>query len=247
MTARQKPRRSSPLNITGSFELYGKSKELVKKNLWIFIPLYLIPLLFNFHSWIWTPGPGSHQETGHWTRYSWLGSGFSTSSLPNSVWYIFVGFSILWLIFVIAAGTIVQIMAQNAQLEVAQGRTPTFGKLWATVKEMGWRMLGLYLLIGLYVVVGLILFIVPGLIMLRRYFLAPYVMLDQKTGIKESMEKSAAMSKPYSGYVWGVIGVMFLIGLLNVIPYLGWIAAFIIGMLYSVAPALRYQELKKLV
>jgi uncharacterized membrane protein len=110
---------------------------------------------------------------------------------------------------------------------------------------MGWQMFGLYLLIGLYVFVGLILFIVPGLIMLRRYFLAPYVLLDTRCSIKEAMERSAAMTKPYSKYIWGVIGVMFLIGLANVIPGIGWLIAFIFGMFYSVAPALRYQELKE--
>jgi uncharacterized membrane protein len=115
---------------------------------------------------------------------------------------------------------------------------------WKTAKELGWRMFGLYILIGLYIFVGFILLIIPGLIMLRRYFLAPYVMLDTKCGITEAMERSAEISKPYSGYVWGIIGVMFLIGLLNAVPGIGWMFAFAFGMLYSVAPALRYQELK---
>jgi uncharacterized membrane protein len=87
---------------------------------------------------------------------------------------------------------------------------------------------------------------VPGLIMLRRYFLAPYVMLDKKCSIKEAMDTSAEISKPYSGYVWGVIGVIFLIGLINIIPFIGWIISFIVGMFYSVAPAMRYRELRKL-
>jgi uncharacterized membrane protein len=107
-------------------------------------------------------------------------------------------------------------------------------------------MFGLYLLMGLYIFVGLILFIIPGLIMLRRYFLAPYVMLDTRCGITEAMERSAELSKPYSGYIWGMIGVMFLISLFNVVEGIGWMAAFVLGMLYSVAPALRYQELKEI-
>jgi uncharacterized membrane protein len=43
-----------------------------------------------------------------------------------------------------------------------------------------------------------------------------------------------------------VIGVIFLIGLINIIPFIGWIISFIVGMFYSVAPALRYEELKHL-
>jgi uncharacterized membrane protein len=243
--ARRRTRRGSPLHITPSFDLFSKSKRLVQDNLGVFLPLYFVPLIFSIHSWIWSPAVGSHQPS-FWTDYSWFGNGFN-SSVPVYFWYGFVGFSIIWIVFVIAAGTIVQIMAQSAQLEVAEGRKLAgFQPLWATAKELGWRMLGLYLLIGLYVVVGLILLIVPGLIMLRRYFLAPYVMLDKKCSIKEAMDTSAEISKPYSGYVWGVIGVIFLIGLINIIPFIGWIISFIVGMFYSVAPAMRYRELRKL-
>jgi hypothetical protein len=242
MSARNRARLGSPLRLHGSFELFGKSRKLVQKNIWIFGPLYFLPLIFSFHSWEWTPAIGS--QNGHWwTTYSWFGSGLS-ASVPNFLWYTFIGFSLLWFVFVVAAGTIVQIMTQEAQLEATEGKALDFTRLWAVVKEMGWRMFGLYLLVGLYIFVGFILFIIPGLIMLRRYFLAPYVMLDTKCDIKTAMERSAEISKPYSGYVWGIIGVMFLIGLLNVIPGIGWMIAFVLGMFYSVAPALRYQELK---
>jgi hypothetical protein len=243
--ARRRTRRGSPLHITPSFDLFSKSKLLVQDNLRIFLPLYVLPLIFIIHSWIWSPAPGSHQSS-FWADYSWFGNPFS-SSVPVYFWYGLVGISIIWTLFVIAAGTAVQIMAQQAQLEVAEGRKLIgFQPLWDIVKEMVWRMLGLYLLTGLYVLVGFILLIVPGLIMLRRYFLAPYVMLDKKCSIKEAMDTSAEISKPYSGYVWGVIGVIFLIGLINIIPFIGWIISFIVGMFYSVAPALRYEELKKL-
>ncbi len=242
MKSKSRARRGSPLHLHGAFELFSISKKLVTKNIWIFGPLYAVPLLFNFHSWLWTPAIGG--DTGHhWTRYSWFGSGFS-ASVPSYLWYSFIGFSFLWLAFVLTAGTIVQIMTQQAQLNAAQGKSLDFAHLWRVVKESGWRMFGLYLLVGLYITVGLIFFIIPGLIMLRRYFLAPYVMLDKKVGIKEAMDQSAAMTKPFSGAIWGVFGVMILIGLTNVIPFIGWMIAFVLGMLYSVAPALRYEELK---
>jgi hypothetical protein len=241
MSARHRARLGSPLRLHGSLELFGKSNKLVRKNIWIFGPLYLLPLLFSFHSWEWTPALGG-QLGHHWTRYSWFGSGFS-SSLPSYLWYSLVGFTMIWFLFVIAAGTVVQIMTQQAQLEATEGKNLDFVRLWAVVKELGWRMFGLYIVTSIYIVVGFIL-IIPGLIMLRRYFLAPYVMLDTKCDIKTAMERSSEMSKPYSGYVWGVIGIMFLIGLFNALPGVGWMISFVLGMLYSVAPALRYQELK---
>ena len=147
---------------------------------------------------------------------------------------------------ILSVGTISQIMAQQAQLEGAEGKKIDFSKLWLVVKELGWRMLGLYIVVGLVILVGFILFIVPGLFMIRRYMLAPYVMLDRKVGISEAMNQSAELSKLNTGAIWGVIGVMFLIGLLNVIPLIGGLTSFVVGSLYSVAPALRYTQLRKL-
>jgi uncharacterized membrane protein len=243
MTSRHRARLGSPLRLYGSFELFGQSRRLVWKNIWIFGPLYFLPLIFSFHSWEWTPALGS--QNGHWwTTYSWFGSGSASSAIPSYLWYSFIGFTLLWFVFVLAIGTIVQIMSQEAQLEATEGKNLDFGHLWKVAREIGWRMFGLYLLIGLYVVVGLILFIIPGIIMIRRYFLAPYIMLETRCGTKEAMERSAEITTPYSKSIYGVIGVMFLIGLANVIPGVGWMIASILGMLYSVAPALRYQELK---
>jgi len=245
--ATPKARRTSPLNLPTAFQLFTPSKELVKKHIWIFGPLYFIPLLFSLHAWVWTPAPTAHEGRQWWHDYSWFGSGFSASSVPSYMWYTIVGFSIFWFLTVVIVGTITQIMSQEAQLEASQGRANiTFNHLWSVVKELGWRMVCLYLLVGLYIVVGLILLVIPGLIMLRRYFLSPYVMLDRRCGIKEAMDRSADITKPMSGAIWGVIGVMFLISLLNIIPVIGWLAAFVLGAAYSVAPALRYQQLKKL-
>ncbi len=246
MTARHhRARLGSPLRLYGAFELFGQSGRLVQKNIWVFAPLYVLPLIFSFHSWEWTPAIGS--QNGHWwTVYSWFGSGLAASAVPSYMWYSFIGFSILWFLFVLAIGTVIQVMSQQAQLDATEGKPLNFVDLWKVAKEMSWRMFGLYLLIGLYVFVGLIFFIIPGLIMLRRYFLAPYIMLDTRCSVKEAMERSHEMTNPYSSYIWGIIGVMFLIGLLNVIPAVGWIVAFLLGMYYSVAPALRYQELKEI-
>src|SRR5438105_1794182 len=117
----QRPRRSSPLYMASAFELFGKSSRLVRRHVWIFGPLYIVPLIFSFHAWIWTPAPDSHSGRSWWTDYSWFGSGFSTSSVPTYMWYLIVGFSLLWLLIVIAGGTIAQVMAQEAQLEASNG------------------------------------------------------------------------------------------------------------------------------
>jgi hypothetical protein len=240
-----RPRYNSPLNLPGAFQLFKPSRDIVIKNIWIFGPLYGVPLLFFLHSWLWSPPlaiPGNHLAS-HLDSFS---SGWLFSPTANYTFSALIGFSIIWFLFALAIGTIAQIMSQAAQLEAVEDKPLHFYRLWQVVKELGWRMLGLYLLVGLYVFVGLILFIVPGLIMLRRYYLASYVMLDKKCSVKEAMERSSAMSKPYSKSVWGIIGVMFLIALVSVVPYIGSLVAFVLSLLYSVAPAMRYQQLKKL-
>lgn len=234
-------RRGSPLNLPSAFELFSQSKELVLKNIWIFGPLYAVPVIFWVHDWIWSPTSGAHW----WDRIYGAGGNWAVS--PATSWESgFVGFSIFWLIITAVLGTIAQFVTVIAALQATEHKELDFQELWQQVKKIGWRLLGLYILTGLYVLVGFILLIIPGLIMLRRYFLAPFVMIDKNCGITEAMERSAAMTKPYSGSVWGIIGVMFLIGIISIVPYIGGLASLILGMLFVCAPALRYQQLKKL-
>lgn len=240
----RRARRSSPLYLSSAFDLFKPSKELVLKNIWVFGPLYAVPLIFYIHSWIWSPLP--HQSIRWWQHSDKLSAGWTGSPLPTYATFAVVGLSLLWVLLITGIGTIAQIMAQAAQLDAAQHRTLDFQDLWKIVKELGWRLFGLYIVIGLVVFIGLILFIVPGLIMARRYFLAPYVMIEQKLGIRESLDKSAALSRLNTGSIWGIFGVMLLIGLVNIIPVIGGLASFALGSLYSVAPALRYEQLKKL-
>lgn len=239
MSARHRARKNSPLYLPGAFELFKPSRDLVLDNLEVFGILYILPFIFWAHSWMWVPAGSGH----YWDRftdanYSW--------SFPTSYWAAIIGFSIIWFLITVVAGTLVQIMLQRSQLDAAQGKKPDLGHSWDTAKQLGWRMLGLYVAMGVIIVVGFILLIIPGLIMLRRYILAPYVMLDKKCGIRDALDKSAELSAKNTGAVWGVIGVMFLIGLLGIVPIIGSLAAFVGGALYSVAPALRYQQLKNL-
>lgn len=240
----RRARRTSPLRITPAFELFYKSKDRVLKNSGIFIALYLLPFIFLFNSWIINASQLHGRSHWQWVFQN-RSAGWMAPTLPAYAWGYLFTFAV-WGVLMLALSFFVQIMTQAAQLEAAENKIVDFNRLWRTTKEVGWRMVGLYLLVGLYILVGLILLVIPGLIMLRRYFLAPYVMLDQKTGIREAMDRSAALSAPNTGAIWGIIGVMILIGLINVLPVFGGLIALVVGALYGVAPALRYQELKKL-
>ena len=198
-----------------------------------------MPLLIWLHSWISIPAHGGH----FWDRATDGNFGWSfPAAYLNSI----IGFSLFWFVISFVAGTAIQIMTQQAQLDASTHKIPDLGRSWATVKEIGWRMLGLYIAMGAIIGIGFVLLIIPGLFAIRRYLLAPYVMLDKKCGIKEALDKSAEMSLINPGSVWGIIGVLILISLVGILPLIGSLAAFVLGVLYSVAPALRYQQLKKL-
>ena len=170
----RRARRSSPLHLPGAFKLFTPSKELVLNNIWIFGPLYAVPLIFYIHSWIWSPLPN---QAVHWWQHSdFFSNGFTGSPLPAYSTFITVGFSIFWFIFIVALGTIAQIMAQTAQLDAVEKRPLDFQDLWKVVKQLGWRLLGLYAVMAVIIFIGFILLIIPGLIMIRRYIFAPYVM-----------------------------------------------------------------------
>lgn len=233
----RRARKASPLYLPSAFELFTPSKELVLKNIWIFGPLYATFFIFYIHSWIWTPKPGQNVE--FWQNAHGFSTAWPGAPLPTYLTFMVVGLSILWFMIIGFIGTAVQIMSQRAQLDASQGKPLHFRDLFAAVREIGWRMLGLYLLSSLAIIFSLF-------ILARRYLLAPYVMLENKTGILESMKLSSELSGRNPGAVWGVIGVMVLIGLVNIVPVIGGLSAFILGGLYSLAPAIRFQQLKKL-
>jgi len=233
----KRARKTSPLNLPSAFDLFTPSKEIVLKNIWIFGPLYAVPFVFWLHSWIWSPLP--NQPAHWWQSGRDLSSGWTGSPLPTYGTFLVVGFSLLWFIIIAFLGTTVQIMTQEAQLRAVQGERLDFQDLWKVVKQIGWRMFGLYIVTTLLVIVSLLTFT-------ARYFLAPYVMLEKRVGIREALDQSAELTRDHRGSVWGILGVMILIGLFNIIPILGGLVSFALGGLYSVAPALRYQQLKRL-
>lgn len=135
-----------------------------------------------------------------------------------------------------------------AQLQILRGESVTFGKAARQGFSFFWRLVGLYILTGLIVLGGLILLIVPGLIFIRRYCLAPYYLIDQNLSIRESLRRSAASTKPVSGFIWGVILVEIVIGIagsiLSTMTFVGLILGTIVTFFYCFALPLRYMELE---
>ena len=110
------------------------------------------------------------------------------------------------------------------------------------------RLIGLGLLIVALAAVGAVFLIIPGLIVLRRYYLAPLFMVDEDLGIREAMDKSAAHTKPFSPAMFGIfiiLGCFILISYLcgRLFPPYGSLLGILIASLYVYTPALVYQQL----
>lgn len=129
-------------------------------------------------------------------------------------------------------------------LKSVRGKKVTYNQAVNLGKRYAWRLLLLGIASGAIIIVGLILLIIPGLFMIRRYYLAPYFLVDHDLGVFEAMRQSATASKKFSKPIWGLIGVDILLGVLSIIPGIGIILG-IPQLLYSFAPAKRYDELQK--
>jgi uncharacterized membrane protein len=238
MAKAKRSSKSAPLPIS-SLDLFDISSSAVRENLSPFVILNLLPATIMLGSAIF-----NSRHVGRANSFSAFGA---VSGLPTYAVSTLAGVGIAIFVAVLIASLFIRVMLYGLQLQAAKSKKPDLATLWEIAKKYWLRMLGLNLVVGFLILGGLLLLVVPGLIMLRRYFLAPYVLIDKDVSISEAMRISAKISKPYSGSVWGILGVSLLLSLPSFIPFIGGIISLILAVLYSVAPALRYEELKQLV
>lgn len=132
-----------------------------------------------------------------------------------------------------------------AELTNAKGKSIEIEEAFKKGFTYFWRLLGLIIIVGLVVFVGLVLLIIPGLILMRRYLLSPYYLVDRDLSISDAMKASADDSVAYSSEIYSVIAVTILLVLLGLLGIIGLIVGSILQVLYSLAFAIRYIEIKK--
>lgn len=207
-----------------AFELFKPSKDAVLQNLWPFLVFVFLPA---FLSVIGDAASGNMR-----IDYSKLSSVLWRQGTVT-IWHFLGG--LLSILFLPAY--------YYLELQAAKGRNMGVGETFRESMRYFWPMFGLVLAMGGIILLGLIAFIVPGIIFIQRYFLAPYFLLDKNMGIKEALAASAQASKGRTRAIWGVIGVAVLLNLFNVVPIFGGLIAALLLMLYACAPAYRYLEL----
>lgn len=147
-------------------------------------------------------------------------------------------------------------MAPSLYFRVAAPKNPRIGLGEIYRKGYGyfWRLVGLYLLFALAVLAGLILLIVPGFVVvflaLHWYYLAPYYLVEHDLTIREALRKCKQESAPFRPFIWGIIGVQLVFGIIaslftSLLFQAGGILSAFIGLICLFLPALRYYEIKR--
>ena len=112
-----------------------------------------------------------------------------------------------------------------------------------------WRLYGLAIIIAVLLCIGFIALIIPGLILYRRYALAPYYLVERDCGIRQALQFSAAQNQDERAAMWGTLGVVlamaFAAAAVSDLPIIGLIAGPIVGVLYFFGLPLRQRELSK--
>lgn len=204
-----------------AFSLFRPSINAVLLNVWTFLALILLPVA----GLILVGIAGGAMDS--------FDGGVATAFVAG----LLAAAIVVAVLVVSPALPYVQLMSvKGKQVSIEEAIRAGLGKFW--------RFYGLSLLTGLIVVAGFLLFVVPGLFMFRRYILAPYYLFDRDLGVMDAMKLSAKDSKRFSGAVWGLLGVIFLIGATSIVPLFFLITA-ALQVAYYCAPAVRYTQIKK--
>lgn len=252
----------SSKDITSAIDLFGKSYEIVIRNIKAFAILLALPFLASLSSTFNYAGDSGGTKIDN--------INFMSGTLPAYSVIGLAGLGLFLFVLIAIAALIIQAMLTALELEGAESKTPTLKHLWGYGKKYWLRLFGLVLMILFYFIIaavaGLIIFplflligqvhigailygvwmVVATLFIVQNYFLSPYVLIDQDKPIFEALTTSTKLVKGRQKHVWSVIGVSILLGVTGILPVVGPLLSFALGALYAVAPALRYYELKKL-
>jgi uncharacterized membrane protein len=209
-----------PAELPGAFSLLKPSWHAIKLNFITLVEFIIIPLILSLLS---TLMPHLLHSTNHSGAPAVISTAINLLS------------GILSLMF--APGMTYTL------LKGTKGERIDFYPAFRAGLTYFWRYLGVTICTTFLIVVGLILLIVPGIFMIRRYFLAPYYLIDRDLGIFETLRTCKSNSKQFGNKVLGVFCVQALFIIILIIPVLGWIAGVILSIMYYSAPAIRYRQI----
>lgn len=154
-------------------------------------------------------------------------------------------------VLLIAAAVIAGVIGLAAftaySLATAKGEAIDF----MSALRLGYRKAGGYLglmaLEVLLIILGLIVFIIPGLLFIYWFLLAPYIYMNEDIGVVDALRKSKRLVQFQPAEVFGLIGVGLVFALPGFIPLVGTIYQIFYNAAWYVALSNRYLSAEILV
>ncbi|HET9850648.1 MAG TPA: hypothetical protein VFP35_03435 [Candidatus Saccharimonadales bacterium] len=221
--------------LPGAFDLFNPSGKAFALNWWPFVAGWLTPIIllivpviifFGFH----------FQESANGTLQN---SGPSAGAAVN-ILAIILGILAIASMLIFYGSYMTLLKYQSAR-----GVKTTYRANFKQCLHYFWRVLGLYIVRNFIIFLGFLLLIVPGLFIWRRWMLAPFYLIDEDGKVFESLDKSAADSKPFSKSIWGMTAVYIVLAVISwVVPFIGGVISTIGSVVYCCAQAIRYLQIK---
>lgn len=238
----------------GAFQLFKPSMEAVLNNFASFLVIIFLPAFLLLIGEVMNVGDTLSSAEGS------LWAITLDNVRPESVPF-YVG-GVLLSVLLLPAGYYLELQAaRGKKLSAAEALSGSARYLW---KIIGFGLLiALGALLGIMVVIGLFTLllailgqpshllglpivaalVILAVIIIQRYFLVPYFLVDQGTTIRKAMTDSATAARGHALAIWGVIGVCVGLSFFGIIPVFGGLVSLTLLTLYTCAPALRYLEL----
>lgn len=130
---------------------------------------------------------------------------------------IIIGVSIGILALSVAVSLIISSISLLVGIQSTKGRSHTFGEFFHYFLSLIGKLLGLNIFMVIIIMLGLVFFIVPGILFMYWYCLAPLVVIDQNKNIGEAMTISKRMMKNKFWEWLGLMIVMTIFGLSGIL------------------------------
>ncbi len=214
--------------VTPSWDLVGKSISLVRSHFTPFMYLILLPgLLYSLGALL--AGTLVTPE------------GKINLDGQQSLGLLLIGIAGLWTLVNLGPAT-------HFELSATKHEPKLLREYYRAGLSDSLRLLGLYVVCGALIVLGFLLLIVPGFIALRMLILAPFYFIDKELSIIQAIKTSAKNSKPFSGAIWGVLGIQFAFSLaaagITSVPVIGIIIGQMITYSIAFMLVLRYRTIE---
>jgi len=130
----------------------------------------------------------------------------------------------------------------NVSLKIARGEEAKLEDFFNTFQYY-LRYIGSTILFAIMFVIGFILFIIPGIVVLLKFLLFPYFIVDQNLGVIDALKAS---NRAVQGVKWDLLGFLFVAFVINLLGLLCLIIGlFLTAPLIGIAQAAIYYRCRE--